>query len=110
MKNYVQPGETIEVTAPAALSSGDGVLVGTLFGVAQTDAANATQVQISRRGVFTLPKVLAQAWTQGAKIYWDNTAKNCTTVATSNTIIGAAVVAAANPSATGTVLLDGAVR
>jgi len=98
------------VTAPAALSSGDGVLVGMLFGVAQTDAANAAQVQIVRRGVFTLPKVSAQAWTQGAKIYWDDTAKLCTTVATANTVIGAAVLAAANPSATGTVLLDGTVR
>ena len=110
MKNYIQPGETVEVTAPAALSSGDGVLVGMLFGVAQTDAANAAQVQIVRRGVFTLPKVSAQAWTQGAKIYWDDTAKLCTTVATANTVIGAAVLAAANPSATGTVLLDGTVR
>lgn len=110
MKNYIQPGETIEVTAPAALSSGDGVLVGSIFGIAQTDAANGAAVQIARRGVFTHAKTSAQAWTQGAKIYWDDTGKVFTTTATANTLVGVAVLAAANPSATGTVLLDGAVR
>ena len=39
MKNYVQPGDLITFTAAAAASSGDGVLVNSLFGIASGDAA-----------------------------------------------------------------------
>lgn len=39
MKNYIQPGDTITVPAPAAIKSGTGVRINTLFGVAATDAA-----------------------------------------------------------------------
>ena len=30
MKNYVQPGNTITLTAPYAVASGDGLLVGSI--------------------------------------------------------------------------------
>lgn len=110
MKNYVQPGENITLAAPYDVASGAGALVGSIFGVAQETVLSGADVVLVRRGVFDLAKVSAQAWTVGAKIYWDNAAKVCTTVSTSNTLIGAAAAAAANPSATGTVLLDGAVR
>lgn len=107
MKNYIQDGDTVTVTAPYALASGDGCLVGTLFGVAANAAASGADAEILTEGVFELAKVSAQAWTQGAAIYWDNAAKNCTTVTTSNTLIGKALVAAANPSGTGIVRLNG---
>lgn len=110
MKNYKQPGENVTVAAPAALTAGDGVLVGSLFGIAQETVAIGVDVTIVRRGVFTLPKVSAQAWTVGAPIYWDNAAKNCTTTVGTNKLIGVATAVAGNPSATGDVLLDGAAR
>ena len=47
-------------------------------------------------GVFDITKVGSQAWTVGAKIYWDDTNKRCTTVATDNTLIGVAVEAVAS--------------
>lgn len=106
-KNYIQPGDTVTVTAPATVASGAGVLVGTLFGVAITGAASGAAVPIKTTGVFDLPKTSAQAWTVGAAIYWDDTAKNCTTTSTSNTLIGKALAVAANPSATGVVRLNG---
>ena len=34
MKNYVQPGNTITLTAPYTVASGDGLLVGSIFGIA----------------------------------------------------------------------------
>ncbi len=105
MKNYIQPGEKITVPAPAAVASGDGVLVGSLFGVAATAAASGADVTIVRKGVFSLKKLSAQAWTLGAKVYWDNTNAQCTTVASGNTLIGHAAAAAADPSATGVVIL-----
>lgn len=105
MKNFIQPGDVISATAPYALSAGDGALVGSLFGVASEDAANGAAVELQVTGVFELKKLSAEAWTVGAKIYWDNTNKQCTTVATANTLIGVATEAAANPSSVGRVLL-----
>ncbi|MDP9902617.1 DUF2190 family protein [Variovorax ginsengisoli] len=110
MKNYVQAGNTLTLIALAAVASGGGHLVGTIFGVAVKDVAQGAEGEFKRDGVFELPKVSAQAWTQGAKVYWDDTAKLVTTVATNNVVIGAAALAAANPSAIGTVLLDAAIR
>ena len=95
MKNYVQPGATLTLTAPYAVTSGDGLLVGSIFGVAAGDAASGATVETALTGVFDLTKIGSQAWTVGAKVYWDDTNKRCTTVATDNTLIGVAVAAVA---------------
>lgn len=93
MKNYVSAGNTLAITAAAALQSGDGVLAGTIFGVATGDIALGAVGTINLTGVYDLPKAASQAWTVGAKIYWDATNGVCTTTATSNTLIGVAVLA-----------------
>lgn len=108
MKTFVQPGEQISVTAPAAVASGVGVLVGSLFGVSAHSAASGAAVEIATRGVYTLAKATGAAWTQGARIYWDDTAKNCTTTASTNKLIGVATAAAASGDTTGNVLLSAA--
>jgi len=107
MKTYVQPGEVVPLIAPYDRLSGEGALVGALFGVATVNVLNTVEANFIITGVVVIKKTSAQAWTQGALIYWDNTAKEATTVSTSNTRIGAALLAAANPSATGTVRLNG---
>ena len=95
MKNYVQPGNTITLTAPYAVTSGDGLLVGSIFGIASWDAALGEPVETALTGVFDITKVGSQAWTVGAKVYWDDTNKRTTSVATSNTLIGVATEAVA---------------
>ena len=95
MKNYVQPGNTLTLTAPHDVISGDGLLVGSIFGVASGAAAIAEPVETALVGVFDITKVGSQAWTVGAKVYWDDSNKRCTTVATDNTLIGVAVEAVA---------------
>ena len=95
MKNYVQPGSTLTLTAPYAVTSGDGLLVGSIFGVAAGDAASGATVETALTGIFDLTKIGSQAWTVGAKVYWDDTNKRCTTVATDNSLIGVAVEAVA---------------
>ena len=95
MKNYVQPGNTITLTAPYAVTSGDGLLVGSIFGIASEDTALNDPVEAALTGVFDLTKVGSQAWTVGAKVYWDDTNKRTTSVATSNTLIGVATEAVA---------------
>jgi predicted RecA/RadA family phage recombinase len=96
MKNYVQPGNTITLTAPYDVASGDGLLVGAIFGVATGAAANGEAIEAALVGVFDLKKVGSQAWAVGDKIYWDNTAKQATKTATDNTLIGAAIEAVGN--------------
>lgn len=93
MKNFIQPGDVISVTAPANVASGAGVLVGSLFGVAVNTALSAAAVEVATRGVFDLVKAGSQAWTVGARVYWDDTAKNCTTTASTNKLIGVAAAA-----------------
>ena len=110
MKNYIMPGEHITLPAPHAVASGAGALTGSIFGVAQGAALAGEEVVFVRRGVFELAKVAAQAWTVGVPLYWDDAAKLVTSVDTDNTLIGAAVAVAADPSDTGLVLLDGAIR
>lgn len=109
MQNFVQDGETITLTAPYAVASGAGFLVGSLFAVACATAANGATVEGKTRGVCTLAKNSAEAWTVGLKLYWDNTAKVVTLTSTSNTLIGCAAAVAANPSSTGNVRLNGTV-
>ena len=105
MKNFIQPGGTVTLTAPSDVSSGDGLLVGSLFGVASGDAASGADVEAVTEGVFDLAKTSAQAWSQGDKVYWDDTNKECTVVAAGNVLIGVAMVDAANPTDTGRVLI-----
>ena len=95
MKTYVQPGNTITLTAPYAVAAGDGLLVGSIFGVASGTAALGEAVEAALVGVYDLKKVASQAWAVGDRIYWDNTAKEATKTTTSNTLIGVAVVAVA---------------
>ncbi|WP_136646681.1 DUF2190 family protein [Tabrizicola sp. YIM 78059] len=95
MKNYVQPGNTLTLTAPYAVASGEGLLVGSIFGVASGTAALGETVETALTGVYDLKKVASQAWAAGDKVYWDNTAREATKTTTSNTLIGVAVVAVA---------------
>ena len=107
MRNYIQPGNALTLVAPYDRLSGDGMKVGSIFAVATTDALTGDLVEGTTMGVYELNKLAAQAWTVGAKIYWDDAAKECTTVSTANTLIGVATAAAANPSSTGRVRLNG---
>ena len=108
MKNFVQRGENIAVPAPATVTSGAGVLIGALFGVANGDADTGADLVLSTVGVFNLPKVTADAFTVGETVYWDDTAKRATETATDNTKIGVAVAAAGTGAATVKVRLNGA--
>jgi predicted RecA/RadA family phage recombinase len=93
MRNYIQPGHVLTLLAPYDVASGDGLLVGSIFGVASGDALSGAEVEAQLTGVVEIAKTASQAWTAGAKVYWDNTAKRVTNVASGNTLIGVAVLA-----------------
>lgn len=106
MKNYVQRGKTLTVPAPSGgVASGDPVLVGSIFGVADFAAVAGADVEIDTSGVFTLPKATGAAWAVGDIVYFDAAAKNITKTATNNTKVGVATVAALSTDTAGNVKL-----
>lgn len=108
MNRFVQPGNVIPFTvATTPVVSGETRKIGDLLLIAQAGAAVAAIAEGLVEGVVDVPKVSAQAWTEGQQINWDDTAKLYTTVTTGNFRAGTAVAAAANPSATGRVRLAG---
>ncbi len=102
MKNYIQEGRTLTVTAPAGVASGELVVVGRIVGVAAFDAVSGAEVEVVTEGVFTLPKVTGTVVTAGDALYWDAAAKQLTpTPGTgSKPLVGYAVRGAAAADAT----------
>ena len=107
MKNFIQAGANVTLPAPYALASGQGALIGSLFGVANGAAAINADAVLSLTGVFDLPKVAIDVIAVGAVLYWDDSPGSVTTTASGNVKIGVAVLAAANPSGVARVRLNG---
>jgi predicted RecA/RadA family phage recombinase len=98
MKNYVQPGKTITVTAPAGgVTGGSLVIVKALVGVAAYDAVAGAQVEIGTEGVYDLAKNAPDAFVPGdvAKI-----TAGSNVIASAGTLGIGWVVAAAGAGAT----------
>jgi len=110
MKNFIHSAEMLTVQAPYAVLSGQGVLVGSLFGVAAYNAAQGEFVEIKRVGVFEIDADAAKAGAPGVKIYWDDAARRLTTTAAGGSLIGALVKTKAAGEPVMRVLLDGVVR
>lgn len=91
MKNYVQPGKTLTLTAPYTRTSGQTAKVGGIIGVAACDVTSGARGEFDVEGVFDLEKATGAAWTEGQILYWDDTAKNWTPTVGSNTKAGVAV-------------------
>lgn len=102
MRNYVQPGDSLALAVPYAggVTSGQGVLVGALFGVAAVDGPQNAVIECQTDGVFDITKEPALAITAGARLFWDNTNRRLTTTATGNFQVGLATVAALAGDAT----------
>lgn len=108
MRNYVFEGESLEVAAPYALTSGQAAQVGAaLFGVAASDAANGALVVLNTTGVFDINALATDTAAVGAVLYWDNSNRRLTTTATSNLYVGYAVAAKANGDTTARIRLSG---
>ncbi|MBO4169543.1 DUF2190 family protein [Cereibacter azotoformans] len=71
MKTYIQSGDVLTITAPAAIASGAFVKIGRLTGFAQADAAEGQPVAIVTRAVSEVPVAAADPVTVGAAVYAD---------------------------------------
>ncbi len=107
-RNFIQPGQKLTIPAPAAVLSGGVVIAGDIRGVALIDAAPGAPVDVSVTGCWELPKVAANAFTLGGKVYWNATDGLSTTTASGNTLLGYAIEAAPADSAAVKVRLTGA--
>jgi predicted RecA/RadA family phage recombinase len=108
MKNFIQNGDMISVTAPAGgIASGQGIVVGSLFGVAAKAAAEGESVEIATTGVYELPKAPATVIAQGARVAWDDAAKLVVLPGIGFYPFGIAVLAAGNGPTVVRVRLDG---
>jgi predicted RecA/RadA family phage recombinase len=112
MKNFIQEGRYMTLPAPYDVNAGDGAQIGQIFGVTTLDALNGADTQFDTHGVYALDKAPSQAWTAGAAVYWDDTNKYCTTTASGNLLIGAAVevVGSGAEETLGKVRLNGIAR
>lgn len=111
MQNYKQTGDVMTFTAPTGgVVSGVGYKIGQLFVVALVSAAVGLPFAGQVTGVVTLPKNATQALTEGALLYWDNTAKNVTTTATANLLIGCSAAVATAAATSVDVRLNGTAR
>lgn len=95
MKNFVQEGKALDFVAPSGgVVSGLGYVVGALFHVASTTAAEGEEYSGWTEGVFELvaeTHATTQAISKGDPVYWDATNDRATKTATGNLLIGAAV-------------------
>ena len=108
MKTFIQNGDVITVTAPSGgVASGDGVIVGSLFGVAAFTAAEGEAVEITTRGVYVLSKEPTAVIAVGAQVAWDAGAKQIDLPGTGLYPVGIATEAAGNGITTVRVRLDG---
>ena len=110
MKNFEQKGDFIEFTTGAAVTSGQLVVIGSLFGAAVTSASGSgQQCTAALTGVFTLPKATGASTGPaiGAPVYRISASNLVTAVSSGNTLCGYAYRAAADGDATCDVRLLG---
>lgn len=110
--NFVQPGNVLPYTVPAAttITSGQVVKAGNILGVALSGGTAGDVIQLGF-GVFTVPKVSAAVIKAGESLTWDVSAAsgagafddNAATPATGD-VTGAAAVAFEDAAATTTSL------
>jgi predicted RecA/RadA family phage recombinase len=119
MENYEQRGEVQTSTPPVGgVTSGQPYQIGQKFGIATktvsaAEALAGATAELLIRGVVTVTKAGTQAWTEGALVYWDDGAREFTTVAAGNLLVGWAVlpeIGAGVTETTGHVYLDGVAR
>lgn len=108
MNNFIQAGNVITLPAPYAVSSGNGLLVGAIFGVATGSASSGAEVEAwVGSGVVRLTALGTDTGSVGTKVYWDNTNRRVTVTSTSNTFIGVLTVAKTSGQTTADVRING---
>ena len=108
MKNFIQNGASITMPAPAGgVTSGDGVIIGSIFGVSSSTAAEGEAVSIATVGVYALPKAISTSFASGGAVSFDISTRRCVGPGSGKYPIGAAIEAAGNGASAVKVRLNG---
>jgi predicted RecA/RadA family phage recombinase len=108
MRNYVQDGVVVTLTAPEALDSGEGAIVGGIFCVASGAAAAGKPFEGVTRGVFKFQKTAGVVIEEGGPAYFNGATKAVTDISAAGLfLIGSFTKAQAGGDATAQVLLHG---
>ncbi len=108
MKNFIHNGSSITVAAPAGgVTSGSGVIVGSLFGVAATTATEGEALTIATVGVYELPKPTTTSFASCSVVSFNVATRQCAAPGSGKYPIGVATEAADNGAATVKVRLNG---
>jgi predicted RecA/RadA family phage recombinase len=108
--NKIQMGVVLTLAcAYATIASGQGMLVGAIFGVAQIDAVTGEDVPIEVEGVYALTAESTDEAAVGDLAYWDDTNRRITVTSTGNTLVGVFVSAKAAEATTADIRLSGPV-
>lgn len=107
MDTMIQAGNVLDLTAPYAVNSGDGAKVGNIFGVAMDTYASGAAGAFAVEGVVNLAKTSGEAYTQGLRVFWNDSTKKVTSTSTSNIAIGMAIAAYTTADLTCNVKLSG---
>ena len=99
MKNFIQDGDNLDLTAPRDVLSGEGFIVGSIFAVACADAKCGAAVVGVTEGVYDLTKKSTATFSVGDKVSFDNTNHYCDAPGTGLYPVGVAVAAAGNGAA-----------
>jgi predicted RecA/RadA family phage recombinase len=107
MQNYIQNGHVITVSTPAGgVVSGEGLIVGNIFGIAAYSATEGDPLELATTGIYKLPKATTAVLTVGARVAWDNTAKNINVPGAGRFPVGIVTEAAGNGITSVAVRLD----
>lgn len=93
MNNFIHEGHIIHVTAPYEVMTGDGLLRGSLFGIATSWAPQGDSVGITTAGVFDLKRRADEQFEVGDPIYWNDSVKSFTREPDGAVMVGLAVSA-----------------
>ena len=104
---YKAPGDVLTLTAPYDRDAGQGAKIGAIFGVARDDVDSGDDAAFMVVGVFDLNKQAADDWTQGDRIFWDDSNKRCDNDPTVGMMIGYATETTAASATSGKVKLLG---
>ncbi|WP_299082821.1 DUF2190 family protein [uncultured Paraglaciecola sp.] len=101
MKNFIQPGNTLDLTPSSDVASGTGFRFGTsLFGVAVNDVSSGQSGAFLVEGVVEIAKTSALAVSVGERLFWNVANSVVNKTSTSQQCVGIAIEDAANPSDT----------
>lgn len=96
MKNFVKSGDVIEFTATAAVASGEGVLLGQLFGYSAGAVALGEKGSLQVEAEVIAKKLATDVMAVGAAVNFDNTTKEVKLAAGDKAGVGIVTEAAGN--------------